>query len=157
MKKLIVTGFLMLSLTNFSYSQFKKLAMENSQIKVEIMQTHHALNDALPLKSESVLREKLRDEFVFTSANGDKMDKETFLKNFALNPGVQISLLNTSEQHIVDIGQTAVLTGVLHIKLNIGPANESNEKDLWERITETYVNQAGTWNLLALQATYFKN
>ena len=131
--------------------------MENSQTKVEIMETHRALNEALPLKSESVLREKLRDEFVFTSANGDKMDKETFLKNFALNPGVRISLLNTSEQHVVDIGQTAVLTGVLHIRLSIGPANESSENDLWERITETYVNQAGTWKMLALQATYFKN
>ena len=152
-----MTNFLLLFLTNFSYSQFKKLAMENSRNKVEIMEIHHALNEALPLKSESVLREKLRDEFVFTSANGEKMDKETFLKSFALNPGVHISLWNTSEQHIVDIGETAVLTGVLHIKLSIGAASESNEKDLWERVTETYVNQAGTWKLLALQATYFSN
>lgn len=122
----------------------------------QVLKTHQALYKALPEKSATVLESILRPEFVFTSANGDLQDRAVFLAAFALNAAVGIPLLQTSEQKITVVGNTAVLTALMHIHIIRNVQTDPVVRDLWERVTETYVQQDGQWKLLSLQATYTK-
>ena len=155
MKKILLTALLLYA-TVYSHGQSAIETVKAKQKMDQVLEVHKALYKALPEKAEALLETILRPEFVFTSANGDLQGRAVFLRSFALNPAVKLPLLVTSEQKVIIVGNTAVLTGLLHIKI-IRDVNKDNvERELWERITETYVKQGQQWKLLSLQATYTK-
>ncbi|SFD15794.1 protein of unknown function [Chitinophaga sp. CF118] len=160
MKQMLIVGSLLLANT-IIYAQSSNEIMETAktmnQNQEKILTLHKSFYDALTLRTEKIIREGLREEFVFTSANGDILDKEKFIKGFAMNPSIKIPLLNTSNQKIVVIENTAILTGIMHINIIRDITNDNTVRDLWERITETYIRQGDQWKLLALQATYMQN
>jgi hypothetical protein len=156
MKQLLFTA-LFLWMAPIIYAQTQSTVGKTSPVMDQILETHKALYKALPEKSATVLESILRPEFVFTSANGDRQDRQSFLTGFALNAAVGIPLLQTSEQKIILVDNTAVLTALMHIHIIRNVNTDTTVRDLWERATETYVKQGGQWKLLSLQATYTKN
>lgn len=118
-----------------------------------VLQLHKELLAAIAAKNEPFLREHIRQEFLFTSANGDLLNKEAFVKGFAMNPALKLPLFEPSEQQVIIVNEVAVVTAIVHI--NIIRGNNAPE-DLWERITETYIQDKGQWKLLASQATFIK-
>lgn len=155
MKQLFST-VLLLWIAISIYAQVQPVVSKSTPVMDQILETHKALYKALPGKSATVLESILRPEFVFTSANGDLMDRPGFLAGFALNAAVSIPLLQTSEQKIILADNTAVLTALMHIHIIRNVNTDTTLRDLWERVTETYVRQGGQWKLLSLQATYTK-
>lgn len=155
MKQMLLTG-LLLWITSMLCGQTTPQTNKTIPAMEQVLLAHQALYKALPEKSATVLESILRPEFVFTSAIGDLMDRSSFLAGFDLNAAVGIPLLQTSEQKITVIENTAVLTALMHINIIRNVKTDSTVRDLWERITETYIKQGQEWKLLSLQATYTK-
>lgn len=122
-----------------------------AQEKMKVLDLHKQLLAAIAGKNETFLREHIRKEFLFTSANADVLNKEAFVKGFAMNPAVKFPLFEPSEQQVIMMNGAAVVTAVVHISIIRG---ENPPQELWERITETYVYEEGRWQLLASQATF---
>ncbi|SIN75812.1 protein of unknown function [Chitinophaga niabensis] len=118
-----------------------------------VLQLHKELLAAIAAKNEPFLREHIRQEFLFTSANADVLNKEAFVKGFAMNPALKLPLFEPSGQQVIMVNETAIVTAVVHI--NIIRGNNAPE-ELWERITETYIQDKGQWKLLASQATFIR-
>lgn len=118
-----------------------------------VLQLHKDLLAAIKNKNEAFLREHIRQEFVFTYANADVLNKEAFVKGFAMNPALKFPLFEPSDQQVIKVNDVVIVTAVVHI--NIVRGNNPLE-ELWERITETYVQDNGKWQLLASQATFIK-
>ncbi|WP_310392514.1 nuclear transport factor 2 family protein [Hymenobacter sp.] len=119
--------------------------------QAQVLQLHSQLLVAVAARDEATLEKRLNSGFVFTSANAEVLTKAGFIKGFAMNSAIQLPVFAGSEQRVTIEGGTAVVTAVLHISIISGkmPARE-----LWERITETYVKEQGQWSLLASHATY---
>lgn len=151
MKRIMIAGIALLTaLPGIAQSQ-------NPMNTQEITNTHNTLFKALQDKNETALRQGLMGSFSFISANGDLQEKETFITAFAMNPVVQLPLLVTSEEKARIVGETAVMTSVVHINIVRDSSKDTTPVDLWERFTETYVRENGHWKLLAMQATYMKS
>jgi|GEM_PF-1387171 len=142
MKQLLLTVNLLL-MTAITYAQ--------SAEKEQVLNINRQLFKGTSEKIESLIRENMEDAFLFTTANADVMDKETYISGFALHPAISIPLLNTSEENVIIVGNTAILTALAHINIS---RNNAAPNDLWERITGTYIMQDGRWKILALHATY---
>ena len=146
MKK--ITGIIALLIAMMvTYGQSKNQRMQTQQV----LDINRELFKGTAEKTEALIRENMAEEFLFTTANADVLDKEGYIKGFALNPSIKISLLNTSDERVTISGSTAVLTGIAHI---IIATNNEAPRNLLERITGTYILAGGRWKMLALQATY---
>jgi ketosteroid isomerase-like protein len=135
--------------TVFAHAQTNHQIMQ--QDKEQVLQVHRKIYQAIAGKKGSDLQEMLKPEFIFTSANADVWNKEKFLNGFALHPAIALPLFVTSEENIIIIDNTAICTALAHINIKRG---DQPVQELWERVTETYINQLGMWKLLAIQATY---
>jgi len=131
MKQLLLTVNLLL-MTAITYAQ--------SAEKEQVLNINRQLFKGTSEKIESLIRENMEDAFLFTTANADVMDKETYISGFALHPAISIPLLNTSEENVIIVGNTAILTALAHINIS---RNNAAPNDLWERITGTYIMQDG--------------
>ncbi|MBS0030102.1 nuclear transport factor 2 family protein [Chitinophaga sp. 22321] len=129
------------------YGQSKNQDMQTQ----EILDVNRQLFKGTAEKTEAMIRENIADGFLFTTANADVLDKEGYIKGFALHPSIKISLLSTSDEHVTISGSTAILIGVAHIRIAM---NDEAPRDLLERITGTYILADGHWKMLAMHATY---
>ncbi len=123
----------------------------------QLLTIHQALYKALPERAEPIIQETLHPEFVFSSANGDIQAKGSFIKDFVMNASIKIQSLATSQQKLVIIDNTAILTCLMHIQIIRDVTKDNTVLELWERVTETYVQQGTTWKIVALHATYTKD
>lgn len=155
MKRIMITGFALLAALP-GYAQSASAMNTAKQQTEEVTAVHNGLFKALQDKSETAIRQGLQETFTFISANGDLQEKEAFITGFAMNPVIQLPLLETSEEKIHIIGGTAVMTSVVHINIIRDIDKDKTPVDLWERFTETYIREEGRWRLLAMQATYMK-
>lgn len=133
---------------------FSALLLICGQAKAQetmVLQLHKQLLAAIAGKDEAFLRENIRPEFLFTSANADVLNKEAFVKGFAMNPALKFPLFEPSDQQVILLNNVAIVTAVVHISIIRG---DNPPQELWERITETYTYDAGKWKLLASQATF---
>ena len=153
-KKMVLTGTILLT-GIFMYAQNKNATMNAAKEKEQILYVHKQIFDAIANKNEASVRNMLQESFVFTSANADVQPKDAFIKGFVMNPAIKLPVFVSAEEQVVVIDNVAVVTAVAHI--NIIRANETAVRDLWERITGTYIKQGNEWQLLALQATYMLN
>ena len=110
--------------------------------------------DAIANRNETPVRNNLQETFVFTTANADVLQKEAFVKGFVMNPALKLPVFVSTGEQVLIVEHVAIVTAVAHI--NIIRANETVVRDLWERITGTYIKQGNDWKLLALQATYMQ-
>lgn len=150
-KKIVLTGSILLT-GIFMYAQNKNVTMKTE--KEQVLLVHKQIFEAIAKKTAWPVNENLQDAFLFTSANADVQHKGAFIKDFVMNPAIKLPLLVTSDENVMVLDNTAVLTAVAHI--NIIRPNETVVTDLWERITGTYIKQGNEWKLLAMQATYMK-
>lgn len=151
-KKIAITSVILL-VAVLIYAQTKNRAMISDQEKEQVLQIHKKIFNAIAEKTETVMRENMQNDFLFTSANADVQDKETFIKGFAMNPAIKLPLFVSSNENVIVKDNTAILTAIVHI--NIIKGNEP-VRDVWERITGTYIKQENDWKLLAMQATYMQ-
>ena len=152
-KKIVLISVILL-VTVLINAQTKNRTMISDQEKEQVLQIHKKIFNAIAEKIEPDLRENMQDVFLFTSANADVQDKETFIKGFAMNPAIKLPLFVSSNENVIVKDNTAILTARVHI--NIIKGNEP-VRDVWERITGTYIKQGNEWKLMALQATYMKS
>jgi len=117
-----------------------------------IIQLHRTIMQAVKDKNGAPLHESLKSDFMITSATAELWNKDKFINGFALNPSLQFPEFAPQDQQVIISESTAVLTALVHIKI-VRSAGATPE-ELWERTTETYVQQQGVWKLLALQATF---
>ena len=147
MKKTIIAVAILLA-TVFVHAQTNQNMQPE---KDQLLQIHKKIYAAIACKKGPDLQEMLKPEFIFTSANADVWNKEKFLNGFAMHPAVALPLFVTSEENIIIIDNTAILTALAHINIKRG---DQPVQELWERVTETYIKQLGQWKLLAIQATF---
>lgn len=148
MKKTIIAVAILLA-TVFVHAQSNTKNMQSE--KEQVLQIHKKIYAAIANKKDTQLQEMLNAEFIFTSANADVWDKEKFLKGFVMHPAIDLPLFVTSEENIIIIDNTAICIALAHINIKRG---DQPVRELWERVTETYVKQLGQWKLLAIQATF---
>jgi len=152
-KKIVLTGAILLT-GIFMYAQNKDETMKAEKEKEQVLNVHKQTFDAIANKMEALVRNNLQEAFVFTSANADVQQKDAFVKGFVMNPAIKLPLFVSTDEQVLVVDNVAIVTAVAHI--NIIRANESVVRDLWERITGTYIKQGNEWKLLALQATYMQ-
>jgi ketosteroid isomerase-like protein len=152
-KKIVLTGAILLT-GIFMYAQNKEVTMKPEKEKEQVLSVHKQIFDAIANKMEALLRRNLLEAFVFTSANADVQQKDAFINGFVMNPAIKLPLWVSTDEQVLVADNTAIVTAVLHI--NIIRPNESVVRDLWERITGTYIKQGTEWKLFALQATYMQ-
>lgn len=150
-KKIALTGTILLT-GIFMYAQNKNVTMKAA--KDQVLQVHKQIFEAIANKAEAPVSQQLQDAFVFTSANADVQEKDVFIKGFVMNPAIKWLVFVSSDEQVMIVDNTAIVTAVAHI--NIIRENETVVRDLWERITGTYIKQGNEWKLLALQATYMQ-
>jgi ketosteroid isomerase-like protein len=151
--KLVLTGAILLTGICI-YAQNKNVTMKTEKEKEQVLQVHRQIFNAIAKKTEAPVANNLHDAFLFTSANADVQAKDAFIKGFVMNPAIQLPVFVSSDENVMVIDNTAIITAVAHI--NIVRPNETVVRDLWERITGTYIKQGNHWKLLALQATYMQ-
>ncbi|MFN8341895.1 MAG: nuclear transport factor 2 family protein [Cyclobacteriaceae bacterium] len=88
------------------------------------------------------------DEFVLTGSTGKHKSKADMLKDIA-NDKIVWEINHTSDIGVRLIGETGVLTGVLHQKGRI----QDKDFDVRLAVTDTWVLKDGVWILLAGHAT----
>ncbi|HEX6432147.1 MAG TPA: nuclear transport factor 2 family protein [Niastella sp.] len=128
--------------------------MNAAKEKEQVLNVHKQFFDAIANRNEAPVRNNLQEAFVFTTANADVLQKDAFIKGFVMNPAIKLPVFVSTEEQVAVIDNVAIVTAVAHI--NIIRANETVVRDLWERITGTYIKQGNEWQLLALQATYMQ-
>jgi hypothetical protein len=141
-----------LSLLFFSQSQLQAQTEKTTTMQQTVIQLHRNIMKAVKDKNGAPLHESLKNDFIFTSATADLWSKDKFINGFALNPAIRFTEFEPQDQQVIISESTAILTALVHIKM-VRSAGATPE-ELWERTTETYVQQQGTWKLLALQATF---
>jgi hypothetical protein len=149
--KIVLTGSILLT-GICMYAQNKKATMNVEKEKELVLVVHKQIFEAIANKKEAPVRNNLLDAFVFTTANADVQQKDAFIKDFVMNPAIKLPVFVSTEEQVLIVEHVAIVTAVVHI--NIIRANETVVRDLWERITGTYIKQGNEWKLLALQATY---
>jgi hypothetical protein len=120
-KKIAITSVILL-VAVLIYAQTKNRAMISDQEKEQVLQIHKKIFNAIAEKTETVMRENMQNDFLFTSANADVQDKETFIKGFAMNPAIKLPLFVSSNENVIVKDNTAILTAIVHI--NIIKGNE---------------------------------
>lgn len=128
--------------------------MNAEKEKEQVLVVHKQIFEAIANKKETPVRNNLQETFVFTSANADVQQKDAFVKGFVMNPAIKLPVFVSTDEQVFVVDHVAIVTAVAHI--NIVRANETDVRDLWERITGTYIKQGNEWKLLALQATYMQ-
>jgi hypothetical protein len=151
--KIVLTGSILLT-GIFMHAQNKNATMNAEKEKEQVLYVHKQIFEAIANKTEDPVRNHLQEAFVFTSANADVQQKDAFIKGFVMNPAIKLPLFVSTEEQVLIVNNVAIVTAVVHI--NIVRANETVVRDLWERITGTYMKQGNEWTLLALQATYMQ-
>jgi metal-dependent hydrolase (beta-lactamase superfamily II) len=152
-KQILLTGAVLLT-GIFMYAQNENVTMKADKEKELVLYVHKQIFDAIANKMEAPVSNNLQEAFVFTSANADVLQKEMFIKGFVMNPAIKLPVFVSTEEQVLMVENVAIVTAVAHI--NIIRANETVVRDLWERITGTYIKQGNEWKLLALQATYMQ-
>jgi hypothetical protein len=98
-------------------------------------------------KNDVFIEEKVHKDFIFTSPRTVVLDKEGFIKNFVQNPGIRFKVFQSSDEKVVIAGKTGVVNCLVQ-------ARPSDQADLWERVTFTFVNEGGSWAILTMHATF---
>jgi hypothetical protein len=98
-------------------------------------------------KNGDFIEENVQKDFIFTSPRTVVLNKEGFIKTFVLNPDIRFEVFQSSDEKVVIAGDT----GVVNCLVQARPANQA---DLWERVTFTFVNEAGGWMILTMHATF---
>ena len=119
----------------------------NTQTNHEIVALQKALLQAALEKKQGFMDEYLHPEFVFTSPRAVVLTKETFIKNFVLNPDIRFDIFELTEEKTVTLDDTAVL----HCLVQVRPAGQA---EFWERVSFTLVQEAGKWQTLSMNATF---
>jgi len=141
-----------LSLLLFFQSQLQAQTEKTATMQQTVIQLHRTIMNAIKEKNGVPLHESLKNDFIFTSATAELWSKDKFINGFALNPALRFPEFEPQDQQVIINESTAVLTALVHIKIVRGAG--ATPEELWERTTETYVQQQGAWKLLALQATF---
>ena len=151
--KIVLTGtFLLTGIC--MYAQNKNATMNAEKEKEQVLVVHKQIFEAIANKNEAPVRSNLQEAFVFTNANADVQQKDAFIKGFVMNPAIKLPVFVSTEEQVLLVDHVAIVTAVVHI--NIIRPNETVVRDLWERITGTYIKQGNEWTLLAMQATYMQ-
>jgi ketosteroid isomerase-like protein len=116
-----------------------------------VLTLHKQLLAAVASKQEPLLKQHIRNEFVFISAFGESLNKKSFIEGFAMNPAIQLPVFISSDQQVTVLDEVAIVRALVQISIVQGKAAPN---ELWERITETYTKADGEWKLLASQATF---
>jgi hypothetical protein len=152
-QKIVLTGAILLT-GICMYAQNKNVTMNTEKEKEQVLVVHKQIFEAIANKKEAPVRTHLQEAFVFTTANADVQQKDAFINGFVMNPAIKLPVFVSTDEQVLILDNIAIITAVVHI--NIIRANETVVRDLWERITGTYVKQGNEWTLLALQATYMQ-
>jgi hypothetical protein len=152
-KQIVLTGAILLTGISM-YAQNKNATINADKEKEQVLVVHKQIFEAIANKKEAPVRNNLQEAFVFTTANADVQLKDAFIKGFVMNPAIKLPLFVSADEQVLIVDHVAIVTAVAHI--NIIRANETVVRDLWERITGTYIKQGNEWTLLALQATYMQ-
>ena len=126
----------------------------DSRIVQVVLATEHALDEAL-LKTDLVaLDTLLAEEVTRTSPTGPLTHRTEWLeqmKSAVRDTGHQKHFsMERTAQHVRLYGETAVLTGIVHVRgAHIGPTGKPDIN--W--YLRVYVRRQGRWQLVAHQAT----
>jgi hypothetical protein len=122
--------------------------MENYEQEVtEVISLQKAFLKAAREKNDSFMHEKLHPQFIFTSPRAVILNKDSFTKNFVLNPDVKLEVFQLMNENVVIIGDTGLLHCLVQVKV-------AGQEDFWEIITFTLIKEGGNWLNLAMHATF---
>ena len=119
----------------------------------EILKTEHALDEALLHADMAALDTLLAPEATRTAPSGVMTTRAQWLEemNSAIRTtGSGYSSIEREAQQVRLYGETAVVTGLVHIRgYRTGPTGQPN----FNRYLRVYVRRKGGWQLVAHQAT----
>src|SRR4051812_9619248 len=110
-RKIVLTGVLLLT-GIFIYAQNKEVTMKTEKEKEQVLTIHKQTFDAIANKAEALVRNKLQEAFVFTSANADVQQKDAFIKDFVMNPAIKLPLLVSADEQVFVVDNVAIVTAV---------------------------------------------
>ena len=116
-------------------------------IDLEITDLQKELLKAALEKNGAFMEENLHTEFIFTSPRAVVLNKESFIKNFVLNPDIKFEIFQLSDEKVVIADHTAIL----HCLVQVKPVGQV---DFWERVSFTLIQKAGKWVTISMNATF---
>jgi hypothetical protein len=120
-------------------------ATKTSVLPVKDLQK--AFLQAVLEKDAAFMQNNVHENFVFSSPRAAVLNKEGFIKHFALNPDLGFDIFHSSEEQVIIIDHT----GVVNCLLQVRPLAQ---KEFWERVTFTFVSDGQQWWILAMHATF---
>lgn len=111
----------------------------------ELLRVARARSEALVRRDEPALDRILADDFVYTNASGEVLDKATYLSRYVRDPEVRWLAQDLDDVAIRVSGDTAVLTFRVHDRATFG----AHALDARFRSTFVYVRTAGGWRCVA--------
>lgn len=132
------------------YSFFNTTCLAQAKA-ADVIKMDEQLNRIIQLHDYKMADRFYADDFVLTTSSGKVKVKKDMLAEIASSE-VTLEVNETSEVKVYNLGNTAVLTGVLHQK-GIYKGNNFDAKLL---VTDTWVYINAEWKLLAGHATVIK-
>jgi ketosteroid isomerase-like protein len=114
-----------------------------------VLEAARRRSDALVRRDEAALRAILTDDFVYTNASGDVMDKDGYLERH-VESGTMVWTAQHLDEAVVRFhGDTAILTCRVHdLATFAGDPFEG-----FFRSTLVWIRQGGDWRCAAIQTT----
>lgn len=128
------------------------LALGSAQADPAVAEADAELNRLIMTGDAQAIAPYYAENFVLTASNGSQKDRTRMLAEVG-SPALRFSRNLTEQVQVRVLGDTAVLTGVLH---QIG-SWQGHPFDFRFRVTDTWVRQGGRWVLLAGHASLIKS
>ncbi|GAB3543448.1 nuclear transport factor 2 family protein [Spirosoma fluminis] len=103
--------------------------------------------DAQVNKDQAVMNKVLADDLLYTHSNGNTDGKQAFIQAI-VDGKSNYTGLQPQEQKVRLYGNTAVVNGVVQVKMN----NNNQPTEFKLRYTDVYVKKSGQWQLVAWQS-----
>ena len=123
--------------------------MDDKAIESAIIEIAQARSAALVRGDVAALNQILADEFLYTNANGQRLDKSTYLHRYVASNAVRFLAQTMDDIRVQVYGEVAVLTCQVHDRFEY--QQQLIEADY--RSIFVYARQVGQWRCVTGQTT----
>ena len=143
MKKLF--GIMLLTFTAVSFAA----AQTNNKVEQELLNILHQLDEAIDKGDKAVYEKYLGDTYVSTRQNGAVRNKADVLTGMRAAPAGFKRTVTYADVKLAVFGDTAVMSRLATATRELNGQVSQNA----ERVTQTFVRQKGTWQVVAAHFT----
>ncbi|GAB3506491.1 hypothetical protein GCM10027341_39630 [Spirosoma knui] len=126
---------------------FVQLVRAQSGDEKAVLDVEKQRFDAQVNKDQAVMNKVLADDLMYTHSNGNTDGKQAFIQAIVEGKSNYMGL-QPQEQKVRLYGNTAVVNGVVQVKMN----NNNQPTEFKLRYTDVYVKKSGQWQLVAWQS-----